>query len=132
MTGIGCDNFNLLPDVNAFGRQTFFKRSTIMRLPAKAPIHFNATSAITNVRSLQQRAAAISLPPETVWSLVLQFGAQAVPIIGDVVDAFAGGFDWSKLTAVLTQDGPLVVALAQQIAAALGVTLPEMPAVDSK
>jgi len=102
-----------------------------MRIPAKEPIHFNAAVAEQHAIQLEAVAHRLKIPFTKLVSLVLQYGPQVVPIIIDVASAFEGGFSWSKLSVVMINDGPLVVAIAEKIAADLGVMLPEIPAMQS-
>ncbi len=95
---------------------------------AKALVtHFDAHVAKSHVVALQNLAKSINLSPEDLWALVVQFGSESIPIIMDVLKAFAGGFDWAKLTQLLLTDGPKVIAIVKEIAAALGKTVPPVP-----
>jgi len=89
--------------------------------------HFDARTAQSHVAALKVKAAAINLPIDTVWALIVEYGGKIVPILMDVMAAFQGGFDWSKVSQLLVTDGPLVIQLVSQITAALGLTVPPVP-----
>jgi hypothetical protein len=68
----------------------------------------------------------------TLLSLVLQFiqfGPQVWQIIADVIGAMKGpgGFNWAAFQELIVKDGPAAIALIQQIAALLHVTIPAPP-----
>lgn len=89
--------------------------------------HFDAKTAELHALTLQAAAGRAGLSLLSLIGLLVRFGPQIVPILGDVLGAFAGGFDWTKILPLLQKDGPLVIALVQAIAAALGQTVPTPP-----
>lgn len=93
----------------------------------KPPMQFSPQQAQMHTDQFRALAQSLNLSIFTILQLVIQFGSQAVPIIVDVANAFKGGFSWDKLLGVLKTDGPLVIAIAEAIAKALGVTLPTLP-----
>lgn len=103
-----------------------------MRTLPQPEQHFDARAARDHIDALRARAATINLDPLTLWALIAQYGPKVIPILMDVMKAFQGGFDWSKVTGLLASDGPLAIALIEQIAEALGITLPTMPPMESK
>lgn len=92
--------------------------------------HITYPMAEAHVKSLSALASKVGLSPVALISLIMQFlnaGTKLIPVLTDVLTAFQGGFDWSKLGPLLLTDGPLVIAVAQAIATLLGQTLPVAP-----
>ena len=91
--------------------------------------HFEAHVAQAHAASLQSAASRIGLGIPQLLQLLIQFGPQLVPILLSVLQAFQGGFDWTKLAGLLQTNGPAVIAIVEAVAKALGVTLPTIPGI---
>lgn len=88
-------------------------------------------SAEPNYDRLQDFADQINLNSLAVADLIRNYPGQSA-VLEKVLSCFVGVFTWSKAFAVLHSDAELANQMIPQVAAALGIQLPQKPFAESR